>query len=261
VPSERSAAKQLRSHHAADGVAPRVVLEASLSGAGSGSRGHRSGSAPRSVARAHHPAGTRAGRGSRHRADGTCWRSLTNRLDEAGHLVTDLLGMTLGQFSQVVLLPQGQFDTFLRASSDDRHKVLTQLFRTRRFEDVERWLSDRRTTLRRAGERHHDTVAGLLHRVSEATGADLPSDWDVADLSEPADDRRHRDLDRFPRGASRRAGRLHRDGAGRRGPGAGLGDRGPRRRKPPPRAPAAARLGARRSSWTRRHRRAGRHRP
>ena len=94
--------------------------------------------------------------------------------------------MTLGQFSQVVLLPQGQFDTFLRASSDDRHKVLTQLFRTRRFEDVERWLAERRTTLRRAGERHHDTVAGLLHRVSEATGADLPSAWDVADLSEPA---------------------------------------------------------------------------
>ncbi len=187
VPSERSAAKQLRSHHAADGVAPRVVLDASL--AGRRFRFTRSPQWQRPKKR-----GTGLTTQQAHvlveeavvAADGTCWRSLTNRLDEAGHLVTDLLGMTLGQFSQVVLLPQGQFDTFLRASSDDRHKVLTQLFRTRRFEDVERWLSDRRTTLRRAGERHHDTVAGLLHRVSEATGADLPSAWDVADLAEPA---------------------------------------------------------------------------
>ena len=262
VPSERSAAKQLRSHHAADGVAPRVVLDASL--AGRRFRFTRSPQWQRPKKR-----GTGLTTQQAHvlveeavvAADGTGWRSLTNRLDEAGHLVTDLLGMTLGQFSQVVLLPQGQFDTFLRASSDDRHKVLTQLFRTRRFEDVERWLSDRRTTLRRAGERHHDTVAGLLHRVSEATGADLPSDWDVADLSEPALHRRDRGLDRVARGACRRAGRLHRDGAGRRGPGAGLRDRGPRRRAPPPRAPAAARLGARRTSGTRGHRRPGRRRP
>ena len=188
VPSERSAAKQLRSHHAADGVAPRVVLEASLSG-----RRFRFTRSPQWQ----RPKKRGAGLTTQQAhvlveeavlgADDTGWHSLTNRLDEAGHLVTDLLGMTLGQFSQVVLLPQGQFDTFLRASSDDRHKVLTQLFRTRRFEDVERWLSDRRTTLRRAGERHHDTVAGLLHRVSEATGADLPADWDVAELSGPAD--------------------------------------------------------------------------
>ena len=187
VPSERSAAKQLRSHHAADGIAPRVVLDASL--AGRRFRFTRSPQWQRPKKR-----GVGLTTQQAHvlveeavvDADGIGWRSLTNRLDEAGHLVTDLLGMTLGQFSQVVLLPQGQFDTFLRASSDDRHKVLTQLFRTRRFEDVERWLSDRRTALRRAGERHHDTVAGLLHRVSEATGADLPPDWDVADLSGPA---------------------------------------------------------------------------
>ncbi len=187
VPGERSAAKQLRSHHAAAGVAPRVVLEASL--AGRRFRFTRSPQWQRPKKR-----GTGLTTQQAHvlveeavLPDGVTWRSLTSRLDEAGHLVTDLLGMTLGQFSQVVLLPQGQFDTFLRASSDDRHKVLTQLFRTRRFEDVERWLAERRTTLRRAGERHHDAVVGLLHRVSEATGADLPADWDVADLAGPAD--------------------------------------------------------------------------
>ena len=184
VPSERSAAKQLRSHHAPDGVAPRVVMEASLAG-----RRFRFTRSPQWQRPKRRGSGltTEQAHVLVEELVGSEWRSLTNRLDEAGHLVTDLLGMTLGQFSQVVLLPQGQFDTFLRASSDDRHKVLTQLFRTRRFEDVERWLSDRRTTLRRAGERHHDTVAGLLHRVSEATGADLPADWDVADLAVPAD--------------------------------------------------------------------------
>ena len=70
---------------------------------------------------------------------------LSSRLDETGHLVTRLVGMNLTQFTQVAMLPQGRFQAFLRATSEERHQLLQRLFRTGRFEDVERWLRDRRT--------------------------------------------------------------------------------------------------------------------
>src|SRR5688500_10052959 len=94
--------------------------------------------------------------------------------------------MNVTQFTQVAMLPQGRFQAFLRARSDERHRLLQQLFRTGRFEDVERWLRDRRIALRRRSESAHQRVADLVSRVSEATEAPLPDDWDVHDLSTPA---------------------------------------------------------------------------
>ena len=41
---------------------------------------------------------------------------LSARAAEVGLLVTDLMGMNASQFVQVALLPQGEFQTFLRAS-------------------------------------------------------------------------------------------------------------------------------------------------
>src|SRR5205809_649493 len=76
----------------------------------------------------------------------------TSVLDAARLLVGDLLSMTAAQFTQVAMLPQGRFQAFLRASSTERHTVLQKLFRTDRFEQVERWLVDRRGATRRASE-------------------------------------------------------------------------------------------------------------
>ena len=76
----------------------------------------------------------------------------------------------MSQFCQVQLLPQGRFQAFLRADSDERHRLLQRLFRTARFEDVEQWLRERRRTLRRDADRAHDAVAALVGRVAEAAG-------------------------------------------------------------------------------------------
>ena len=120
------------------------------------------------------------------RRDGA-WHQLANRLDETGHLVTHLVGMNLAQFCQVAMLPQGRFQAFLRARSDERHKLLQQLFRTTRFEDIERWLRDHRRSLRQQSARHHEVVADLVSRVSETADVPLPDAWDPHDLTGPAD--------------------------------------------------------------------------
>lgn len=174
VPGDRAGARHLRSDHAAPGVAPQVVLRASV--------GDRTFRFTRS------PAWTRPKRRGTGQTKvqshvlveelrGDDWVALTNRLDEAGHLVGDLLGMTATQFTQVAMLPQGRFQAFLRASSSERHAVLQKLFRTDRFEQVERWLVERRVATRRTSEEAGRRVQQVLHRIQEAAAVELPATW------------------------------------------------------------------------------------
>ncbi|NYG55924.1 AAA family ATPase [Nocardioides perillae] len=191
VPGDRAQARSLRCDRAAPEAAPRVELEATL--AGRRLRLVRSPAWERPKRRGSGTTRQQASVSVSERV-GEEWRPLTHRLDEAGHLVADLLGMTLTQFTQVALLPQGRFQAFLRARSEERHALLARLFRTSRFEDVERWLRERRVELRRTSEAHHRAVCDLVSRISEAAGEAVPEAWRSAgdattlDLSGPADD-------------------------------------------------------------------------
>ena len=183
VPGDRNSAKRLRSDHAAPGVAPRVVLEATLSG-----RRFRLVRSPAWDRPKKRGTGTTTEQASvtlSERVEGD-WQPLSSRLDETGHLVTSLVGMNVTQFTQVAMLPQGRFQAFLRARSEERHRLLQQLFRTGRFEEVERWLRDRRLALRRSAETAHQGVADLVSRVSETADVELPEDWDIRELDAPA---------------------------------------------------------------------------
>ena len=185
VPGDRHSARHLRSDHADPWAEPRVVLRVSI-----GARTFRFTRSPAWDRPKRRGTGTTRVQAhvvvEEHR--GGEWVSLTNRLDEAGQLVTGLLGMTCTQFTQVAMLPQGRFQAFLRATSPERHAVLQRLFRTRRFEEVERWLVERRVALRRRSQDCHDRSAAVVSRIQEAAGVGLPAEWDPHDLEQVADD-------------------------------------------------------------------------
>ncbi|MFE6557071.1 AAA family ATPase [Nocardioides sp. NPDC057767] len=185
VPGDRSVAKRLRSDRAPAEVATRVVLDATLA-----QRRFRITRSPSWERPKRRGAGTTTQQASVVLMElvGEEWRTLTNRLDEAGHLVSDLLGMTLTQFVQVAMLPQGRFQAFLRSSAEERKRLLERLFRTERFADVERWLRERRVELRRRSEELNAGVAEVVSRISETAAVTLPDDWDVHDLGLPAGD-------------------------------------------------------------------------
>ncbi|MGH3362265.1 MAG: AAA family ATPase, partial [Nocardioides sp.] len=183
VPGDRQGAKRLRCDQAPADVATEVRLELTMAG-----RRFRIVRSPawerpkkRGTGTTTEPASVRLSE----RVDGS-WIPLSSRLDETGLQITGLLGMNAAQFYQVVMLPQGRFQSFLRARSEERHRLLQRLFRTARFEEVERWLGERRRTLRRWSARHADDVAGLVNRISEVSEETLPVAWDVHDLSVPA---------------------------------------------------------------------------
>lgn len=184
VPGDRSAAKRLRCDHAAPDAAPRVSIELTL-----GERRFRIERSPAWERPKKRGTGMTTQQASVTMSElrGEDWTPLSSRLDETGDLVARLVGMSLTQFTQVAMLPQGRFQTFLRARSDERHQLLQQLFRTGRFAEVERWLRDRRVSLGRADAELHQRVADVVSRVSETTDEALPDGWDVQDLREAAD--------------------------------------------------------------------------
>ena len=179
VPGARalgSGRASLRSDHAAEGVAPGVVLETTLRGRRL--RVTRSPAWERPKRRGEGTLTEQSHVLVEEQADGG-WTTLTTRLDEAGLLLGGLLGLSLQQFCQVVLLPQGQFAEFLRADADRRRALLETLFDTRRFADVEAWLVARRKVTARALDDLDDGYRQLLARVAEVAGEE-PADG-VAD--------------------------------------------------------------------------------
>ncbi len=163
VPGARNSAKSFKSHHAKDDVAPSVVLEVTLRDRRLRLRRSPAWQRPSSRAKAgfvEQPAKASV----EELTDGQ-WITHSTRADEVGLFVSRLMGMNKDQFCQVVMLPQGQFQTFLRAGAKDRHDVLESLFDTQRFAEVERWLVDRRRAL---DVRCRDSEAGIDQLLARA---------------------------------------------------------------------------------------------
>ncbi|HYN30634.1 MAG TPA: AAA family ATPase [Dermatophilaceae bacterium] len=167
VPGARSA-KSLRSDHAAPDVVPSVELEFSC-----GRRRFRIRRSPAHSRPKRRGDGVRAFPATVELGEWRCGElvPVTTRIDEAAALLDDVLGMGKEQFAKVVLLPQGDFAAFLRASPEERRALLERLFDIERYADVERWLVEAR---RRAGAGALEVRAALevdLARVREVVAA------------------------------------------------------------------------------------------
>ncbi|MBA2769102.1 MAG: SMC family ATPase, partial [Sporichthyaceae bacterium] len=177
VPGARQQARSVRSDHAAEDARPEVVLEVTLRG-----RRLRITRSPqwdrpkrRGGGTTNEPAKVRVEETGPHG-----WAALATRLDESGQLLGRLLGLSLAQFCQVVLLPQGQFAEFLRADADRRGELLENLFDTARFTAVEGWLVARRQVAARELDDVDLRLAQLVARVAEVAGADVPEPLDAS---------------------------------------------------------------------------------
>jgi DNA repair protein SbcC/Rad50 len=172
VPGARGSGTRLRSDHAAQGLAPQVLVE--LTVGGRRFEVTRSPAWDRPKKRGDGVTTEPARTLLRERVDGG-WVPVTSRNDEAAQLLTDVLGMGLEQFTKVVLLPQGEFAAFLRAPAEERRPLLQRLFATDRFADVETWLAEQRRVLGRQLEQADVSLDRLLARVDQVAAA-LPAD-------------------------------------------------------------------------------------
>src|ERR1022692_39148 len=163
--ADGSGADRLHSDFAAPDVEPSVTLEFSLSDVR-----YRISRVPE------HQRLKKRGRGYTtqptqvhlQRLEGGSWASLSSNKAEAGDLVTEFVGLNREQFTQVMLLPQGEFAKFLRCGDDDRRTVLTKLFGTQLYDRITAELDRRRGEAARARQ---DAEAGIMAAVSAAVEA------------------------------------------------------------------------------------------
>lgn len=177
VPGVRTESKRYLSDHAAPGAVPTITLEASV-------KGRRF----RIVRSPEFDRPKKRGDGSvKEKAKAVLtWldgaesdgRENLTRIDEIADAVCDLLGMSKDQFFQVVLLPQGEFARFLRASNDDREKLLESLFDTQRFGSVESWFAERRKEAERRLSRARQRFDVVIGKITHAAGAEAGPDGD-----------------------------------------------------------------------------------
>ena len=103
-------------------------------------------------------------------------RQLTTRVDEAQQILRDVIGLSREQFTSVVLLPQGEFARFLKASSSDRAEILKQLFNTHRFDEIGDYLSAEakklRGTVEADAERRQTLRASIIETAQTYAAAD-----------------------------------------------------------------------------------------
>ena len=164
VPGDRQV-DRLRSDHAVPATTTSVALEFSLRG-----RDYRITRMPP------HERAKKTGRGTtwqRPKAtlalrdpDAARWRPLAEGLDEVAEHVGDLLGLDERQFSQVVVLPQGQVEQALRADAREREQLLSSLFATGRFAAfTERLAADARVAEDEVADRR-GRLAALAQRAA-----------------------------------------------------------------------------------------------
>lgn len=163
VPGARASTLRVRSDHAGAAVPTTVELELTVRGARLRVRRTPDWDRPKKRGE-----GTTRQRGTvlleRQRGDG--WEFVSSRHDEVGLELAGLVGMSHEQFCQVVLLPQGDFASFLCADAESRRRLLERLFGTERFSAVESWLGALRLTRGDALVQHLGRRSDLAARLA-----------------------------------------------------------------------------------------------
>lgn len=91
-------------------------------------------------------------------------REFTKRR-EVDQFIQELLHLDATQFAQIVLLPQGEFRTFLIANSNDKEKVLRNLFGTQLYQTLNEQLKDQLKTVNKEIEATQQTIQAKMDQV------------------------------------------------------------------------------------------------
>ncbi len=90
---------------------------------------------------------------------------------EVGSEISRIIGLTKKQFVQTVVLPQGEFAAFLRASGEERRAILQSIFQTQLYDDIAQTL----VAGRKAARNDAESATALIHtavKLFVAAGGD-----------------------------------------------------------------------------------------
>jgi exonuclease SbcC len=97
---------------------------------------------------------------------------LSTNLGDADDEITRAVGLTRDQFVQTVILPQGEFATFLRAKSEEKGKLLEKVFGTAFFRRVQEEIVEVGRAAQARRQRAVDEIRDAVHAFAVSAGLD-----------------------------------------------------------------------------------------
>ena len=107
------------------------------------------------------------------------------RLDDVGAEVARIVGLTRDQFTQTVVLPQGRFARFLRATSAERHALLRDVFGTGVFDAIQEQVAERNRSTDRSTQAARQALRARAELVAPLLTALPAPDPAGDDADEP----------------------------------------------------------------------------
>lgn len=101
---------------------------------------------------------------------------VASKVTEARLEIEALTGLNIGQFRQVMVLPQGEFRNLLMAKSSDRETVFSHLFQTQIYSRIEFALKEQASGLRKELDASRNQQTGILRSADVESEAQLLAD-------------------------------------------------------------------------------------
>lgn len=91
-------------------------------------------------------------------------------VSEINKRVEEIVGLTQDQFSQIVMLPQGEFRKLLTSQTENKEEILRKIFKTEPY----KWISERLKDRKKAAEEEYKREASMIDRYIKDIQATLP---------------------------------------------------------------------------------------
>lgn len=97
---------------------------------------------------------------------------ISTRMDEAGAEITRAVGLSREQFVQTIVLPQGEFASFLKARPEERTLLLQRVFRTELYVNAQNRFAELRRGLASSVDEARRSVASAVETFWRSRGDD-----------------------------------------------------------------------------------------
>jgi len=81
--------------------------------------------------------------------------------------LAEVIGLTKDQFSQIVMLPQGEFRKLLTSSTDNKEDILRKIFRTEKFDELERIVGNQYKALQEQFREQQGSQLNTIGHIAE----------------------------------------------------------------------------------------------
>lgn len=89
-------------------------------------------------------------------------------VSEINRRVEEIIGLSQNQFSQIVMLPQGEFRKLLTSETDNKEEILRKIFKTEPYKMISERLKQRKEAAAKAHQYEEHTLAGHINRIASA---------------------------------------------------------------------------------------------